>query len=179
MQITAQIQSAVPRVITKRDGQQITLYEVFVNGQAFVAKKPVFDQASMMVGQIVQLNTRTETNERGYTNNYLDSLVQGQQTQQAPQAQQQPQYHPAPTQPTEQPTTRDRQIWRQTATKVAAHLSSGEPEHAFWRNVDVLVHFYETGQKPSSNPVSSPHAPQQPQENFSQNQYPADEGIPF
>lgn len=47
----------------------------------------------------------------------------------------------------EEPTFKDRNIWRQTATKVAAHLQPGT-ELEFWTNVDMLTRFYETGEKP-------------------------------
>lgn len=42
------------------------------------------------------------------------------------------------------PTFKDRSIWRQTATKVAAHLGGTMAE--FWENVAVLERFYETGE---------------------------------
>lgn len=157
-QITALIQSAVPRVVNKRDGGQITLNEVFINGQAYTARKPVFDQASMLVGQIAQLTVRSETNDRGYTNHYLDGVMQQMQTQPVAQPSQ-PQIAPQVT--TNLPTDKDRSIWRQCATKVAAQLlSPSDGEATFWNNVDRLMQFYETGQKPNteqaSNPVSNP-----------------------
>lgn len=49
----------------------------------------------------------------------------------------------------DEPDFKDRTIWRQTATKVAAHLQAGT-ELEFWTNVDMLVKFYETGEKPGS-----------------------------
>lgn len=59
----------------------------------------------------------------------------------------------------EGPTQKDVTIWRQTATKVAAHLSKTADE--FWPNVALLLKFYETGQPPTY-----PGAPQATQEGY-------------
>lgn len=155
------IQSAAPRVVNKRSGGQITLYEVMVNGQQYIARKPVFDQACALIGQQALVETRQEQNGN-FTNLYLDAVqplgfptMNGGPPPQVfhpdlfPQVPtQQPMAAPvAPPQPVSQVTDRDRQIWRQSACKVAAHVSKGPVE--FWGNVTDLIRFFETGQQPS------------------------------
>lgn len=186
MQTQVVIEGAAPRTVNKKDGSgQIILYEVQLQGRKYITRKPVFDTASLMIGQVVLADTRIEQNGT-YTNYYLDSVLRqdgAPQIQSAPQQTQtyvQPQttsnaFTPPELLPPERPTPRDHQIWRQVATKVAAHTSQSKAE--FWENVDHLIHFYETGEKPNATVPSPAQFAQQ--QTSSQNQYPADEGIPF
>lgn len=126
-----------------------TIYEVQLGGQMYRARKPVYDQAFTLRGQTVIVETHSE--QKGeWTNLFLDSI---QPAQQMPAV-------PAQTSgavqtefvPDGVPTNRDLQIWRQTATKVAAHLQEpGESEETFWSNVEKLVWFYETGRRPEDD----------------------------
>lgn len=134
------------------------IYELQLQGQWHRAKKDLWDSAQMLRGQTVFAETRTE--QRGeWTNYFVDSLVPSSPaTQQAvpatagyPPEQQLPlqtQQAPAPVAPPG-PTQKDRTIWRQTATKVAAQmLDPGDSQVDFWANVDMLTWFYESGERP-------------------------------
>ena len=140
------------------------IYEVLMGGTPYRARKPVFDLAQTLRGQQVYADTRVE--QKGeWTNYFVDSLTlpqpgpyQGQPQNSYQPAQQgyQPQPAPQPTSPPN-PTEKDRQIWRQTATKVAAFMrDQGETQQDWWMNVERLVWFYETGQHPFSGGSDGP-----------------------
>lgn len=158
------IQGVYPRQVNGRNGT-FTLMEVDLNGQKYVAKKEVADLAARMIGQPVEAVTRVE--QRGqYTNYYVDDLRPAGYGGTATVAQ-----PPASVSPSD----RDRQIWRQTATKVAATLSEGGAG-GFWENVDMLLRFYETG----VHPVTPVPSPDYGLPAFSgPDQYTPDENIPF
>jgi hypothetical protein len=90
-----------PREVTTREGRKFPLNEVYdASGQAWVAKKDVYDFAQRLIGQPVQMVTRTEQNGN-FTNYYVDAIIPGAQmpmgqvTQQMPSQFSQPQYaHP-------------------------------------------------------------------------------------
>lgn len=153
--INTTIRDVTPRQVTRKsDGQQITLWEVIDgDGTKWTARKDIATLAQNMLGQPVTIVTRVEQNG-SYTNRYLDAveLNMGAQIQQEfnqPQApnyaqaamQAQPQ-HPTP-QPQYVPDDRIESIYRQTACKVAAHISTGQLD--FWKNVGVLINFFRTG----------------------------------
>jgi len=149
-----------------------TIYEVVAGGVAYRARKDLFDMASTIpVG--TQLYAETRQEQKGeWLNHYIDSIVQMAQAgivappqlqaatyqagyqPSAPPAQnaqtsgwQQPPNPPVPQPQAFTPTDKDRTIWRQTATKVAADLMTpGDSQDDFWSNVDRLIWFYETGQ---------------------------------
>lgn len=154
--INTTIRDVTPRQVTRKsDGQQITLWEVTDgDGTKWTARKDIATLAQNMLGQPVTIVTRVEQTANGYTNRYLDAveLNMGAQIQQEfnqPQApnyaqaamQAQPQ-HPTP-QPQYVPDDRTESIYRQTACKVAAHISTGQLD--FWKNVGVLISFFRTG----------------------------------
>ena len=132
------------------------IYEIQLQGQWHRAKKDLFDSAQMLRGQTVFAETRNE--QRGeWTNYFLDSLVPSSPATQQPYPAQAgyPQQTPvtpqgppvAPAAPV--PSEKDRTIWRQTAAKVAAQmLDPGDSQQDFWANVDMLVWFFESGERP-------------------------------
>jgi hypothetical protein len=143
-----------------------TIYEVQMAGTQYRARKPVYDLALTLRGQTVYAETRLEKNGQ-WDNYYVDAIMrppdqqqlpdQPQQVNQAPQTQTQQQvaqavqhYQEPQGQAQVQgyiPTDKDRIIWRQTATKVAADLlGPSDGEDSFWANVEKLMWFYETGQ---------------------------------
>jgi len=124
-----------------------TIYEVLLDGTQHRARKPIYDLALTLKGQQVYAETRSE-NKNGWDNYYVDALMAQPDGGQAQVAQTQAEPQPQPTH-TPVPSEKDRTIWRQTATKVASDLREpGESEQDFWRNVEKLIWFYETGQHP-------------------------------
>jgi hypothetical protein len=129
-----------------------TLYEIILNGQPYVARKPLYDQAVQLpAGSVVEADTRTEQNGQ-WTNYYVDDLRPQQQgfvPQQPSGPASSPSQYPVQAQPPAppSPSEKDVTIWRQCATKVAAHLAGGGAG-SFWENVDILMRYYETGEHP-------------------------------
>lgn len=165
MPIQAVITGVSPRTVTRKsDGQQFTIYEVNANATNYQARKDVFDQAAALVGQPVLMEVRTE--QKGtFTNHYVDSIAANGPAP-VPVTTSAPVYTAPSTTSTAAsftvtggaslpaPPNRDLTIWRQTATKVAAHLSKTPSE--FWKNVNDLILFYETGQEPDAFDDSVP-----------------------
>jgi hypothetical protein len=175
----------------KADGKPIRIYQIHTtDGVKWTTnRKDIATDAFRMVGQQVEIQGRQEENGI-YTNYYLDEVhAPGANPPQAggqwapPQATGfapeppvlapatitvQPQ--PITTAPNSEigpqgPTPTDWAIWRQTAAKVSAHISSGAAE--FWANVDDLVNYFAYAikpQAPSIVPGSRPE-PIQPQQN--------------
>ena len=166
-------QIAVIEDVTKRTANSargpFEIFEVQLMGNAHRARKDVWDIAMTLRGQSVFADVRSE--QRGeWTNYFVDSIVPATQStpvQPAQTAAPMPEttsFGPQATttagtgsmnvQFTPQPTgyvvsDKDRIIWRQTATKVAADLRDpGDSDVTFWANVDMLIHFYETGLYP-------------------------------
>jgi hypothetical protein len=135
------------------------IYEVQMAGTQYRARKPVYDLALTLRGQTVYAETRLEKNGQ-WDNYYVDAIMrppdqqqlpnQPQSVNQPPQPDVGPPVYVAPHPDVEAnyvPTGKDRIIWRQTATKVAADLlGPTEGEGIFWSNVEKLMWFYETGQ---------------------------------
>lgn len=138
------------------------IYEIQLLGEWHRAKKPLWDSAQMLRGQTVFAETRSE--QRGeWKNYYVDTLTPSSPATQQPypatagypQYPPQQQIHPPqappapPAPPAPEPTQKDRTIWRQTAAKVAAQmLDPGDSQLDFWANVDMLVWFFESGERP-------------------------------
>ena len=166
-------QIAVIEDVTKRTANSargpFEIFEVQLMGNPHRARKDVWDIAMTLRGQSVFADTRTE--QRGeWTNYFVDSIVPATQSVPVPMPVEQTTGYPlvgtaqpitAPTSGgtmnvhvTPQPTgyvvsDKDRIIWRQTATKVAADLRDpSDSDVTFWANVDMLIHFYETGLYP-------------------------------
>ena len=157
-------QIAVIEDVTKRTANSargpFEIFEVQLMGNPHRARKDVWDIAMTLRGQSVFADVRSE--QRGeWTNYFVDSIVPA--TQSVPVNPVRRQDHlpestagttVVPNMQMPQPTgyvvsEKDRIIWRQTATKVAADLyQSGESEQDFWANVDMLIRFYESGQYP-------------------------------
>ena len=141
-------------MIERRDGSgSFPLYEVWIDGQGpFVARKDVYNIAQQMQGAVVDAVTRDEE-RNGYLNHYLDFVSLAGQTQMQPppnpvvQAQQaQPvmsaqEVMEIPSAVEERTTL---SIHRQTASKVAALISPGDPI-GFWQNCQALVRWYQSG----------------------------------
>jgi hypothetical protein len=156
------IEAAAPRTFTKRDGNQMTLFEVTINGRKWVARKPVFDVAEGLVSQMADVTTRVEQNGN-YTNYYLDEIKPVAAAKASSDYAEDPE--------------RSERIARQTATKVAAIISTHDPQ-AFWANVDDLVHYYMTGDKPID--LASMEGYAEPSNGgAAQTQAPDDDSIPF
>lgn len=155
-------------ITRKADGKQFRIYEITdAQGTKWTTnRKDIAGEANRLINKRVEISGRIE--EKGvYTNHYLDDLraVDGQQS---PVGTRIAQAEPSTTSSSgfpgsnvtitggqitpSGPTDRDWSIWRQTATKVAASLSTGATE--FWRNVDDLIAFYAHGQKPG--PTTAP-----------------------
>jgi hypothetical protein len=146
----------------KSDGKNFTLFEILMDGgtKYSTTDKAIAERAYNLVGKFVNMNF-TEKHNGAYTNLYVNNIVaipiahnekeilevlNDQNSSYTPpsSAIQTPQ----PSLP--QPATndsREKTIWRQTATKVAAILSTDYEK--FWTYVDELIAFYETGKKPS------------------------------
>ena len=149
-----QIEDVTQRTANSARGP-FQIYEVQMAGTQYRARKPVYDLALTLRGQTVYAETRLERNGQ-WDNYYVDAIMRPpdslglpaepqQQVAQAVQHNQEPQGQ-AQVQGYI-PTDKDRIIWRQTATKVAADLlGPSEGEDAFWANVEKLIWFYETGQ---------------------------------
>ena len=81
--IQTYIQKTDTREVTTKDGRKFPLHEIHdANGQAWVAKRDVWEFAGRLIGQPVQLMTRTEQNG-SFTNYYADAVMPmgGQQQQ--------------------------------------------------------------------------------------------------
>jgi hypothetical protein len=153
------IEGAAPRTVTKRDGSSFTLFEVTIDGQKYVARKAVYDEAQAFIGQAAEVTTRSERNGN-FTNFYLDAITP------APQARAASDYNEDP-----EKTLR---IARQTASKVAAILS-GDDRAAFWSNCDDLVAYYMDGIKPGEDEQYAAYG----ENGTGQGQLRPDEEIPF
>lgn len=154
------------------------------------ARKDLGNEANRMIGRGVQIQGETVQNGN-FTNHYLEDIRQMGEapTQyaappqqwgppagvQAPMAPQTPSPPPPPSPgpppvaaptsyaapPPQGPTDKDWFIFRQTATKVAVHISSNPAE--FWGNVDDLIRFYAYNQKPT---ITTPPPTPAQQERF-------------
>lgn len=157
----------------KADGQPFTLYKIeTAKGLTLETfKRDVAEAAHATGGQPALLTVKVEQNGE-YVNRYLQMAtikpsgeagyaMQGAMQAHAqalpPDADSFTTYRPgggsvANGNPITQsrpegPAQKDIYIWRQTATKVAAHLSKTDGE--FWANVGLLLAFYETGRPPA------------------------------
>jgi len=150
-------------MIERKDGSgSFPLYEVWIDGQGpFVARKDVFNIAQMMENTIVDAITRDEE-KNGYLNHYLDFVSQAGQTQitqgqqfvqptntssggQPPQTAQE-----ALSTPSAEEERKTLSIHRQTAAKVAAVISPGDPI-GFWQNCQALVRWFQSGVVPGAD----------------------------
>jgi hypothetical protein len=185
-------------MIERRDGSgSFPLYEVWIDGQGpFVARKDVFNIAQMMENTIVDAITRDEE-KNGYLNHYLDFVSSAGQTQMQPQpnpAAQEQQAQPQTaqevlSQPSEAELRKEMSIHRQTASKVAALVSPGDPI-GFWMNCQALMRWYQSGVVPELGGVPRgnspmPDPPRQNSAAYQQyrdepgNQYQGDPGSPL
>ena len=131
----------------KSDGKSFTVYEITLNGQDKpkyqTFNREIAGQANRMLNQRAEIAFHVEQSGM-FENHYIDDvrLPTNQDYYGGPQA------APPPTPPPirDASADRDRSIWRQTAAKVSAHLSSSPVE--FWSNVDDLVTYFQTGSKP-------------------------------
>jgi hypothetical protein len=187
----------------KSDGKSFTLFEISIDGgtKYSTTDRAIGQLAYNLIGKFVSM-TFVEKQNGSYTNLYVNDLVaipiannekeilevlndhNSSYVSPTPSnAIPRPAAAPAPT-PTPTPAndSREKTIWRQTATKVAAHLSTDYEK--FWTHVDELIAFYETGKKPSLN-VNQFSANDENQfipknaGNIPQAEIPNDDDIPF
>jgi hypothetical protein len=144
----------------KADNVAFTLYDVKLSdGEKYTtSRRETAEQAHSLTGKPALVTIKVEQNGQ-YTNRYINSIVGAMGSFMQPE----PTFAPppngfatngfAPATTTIPDTTADREtsIYRQVATKVAATIS--QTPHEFWRNVDELIFFYQTGNKPSSAEV--------------------------
>lgn len=174
----ATVQDVEMRKVTKRDGSgDMTLYDVVIaDGSKWTAfEKELAERAYALKGTPALLEVSVEVKGQ-YTNRNLRQiqakptsgftpalgameaqLGNGGGTTTAPPSffteEAKPVFSPSPPL-VEEPSYKDRNIWRQTASKVSARISKTESE--FWGNLDLLVRYYETGEKPFSSSDSNP-----------------------
>lgn len=126
----------------KNGGEPFTLYEIAAGDNVWTTKKQdIALTAHSLVGKTAMIEGSVRQNGK-YTNYFINSIMETD----------------APVTGADVfggsdiPTTnggsssRDEQIWRQTATKVAAQLADTPTD--FWQNVDTLMNFYRTGVHP-------------------------------
>lgn len=164
MQVETTILGVTQKEITKKDGGKMVLFEVDTSdGTTWTTgKNELALDANNRVGQQAIIDGTIKENGK-FKNYYLNSITDSPNSVTAPSVN-----SPSPTTTPVFPTTasagnstitwnipsagawtaKDQSIWRQTATKVAAHISDGDPQ-TFWQNVDELVKYYETGEKPA------------------------------
>lgn len=160
MQIQTVLVGAAPRQVTPRNGNPFILYELFAaDGTTWVTRQDVFNVAQGMVGQMVEIVGRVEQ-KGNFTNHYADIVQLAGQTLAQPVQAQNPALQAQQAavaqgrvvhQPKWQPTENDRTIYRQTAGKVAAELSTTADE--FWANVVEIARYFETGATPQLTQV--------------------------
>lgn len=169
-QIDGVIASVDGRHVTRKsDNQQFMLYEVTTeNGmKATTSKRELAEQAFDLKGKPAVLVVK-DIQKGEYTNHYLQSVYPNPGLKSLQEASQQAlgasenfkvpttMYEPALPSPAlpqasrdipiEEPTQKNTFIWRQTAAKVSAQISDTSDE--FWSNLDSLVTYFETGNKP-------------------------------
>lgn len=160
-----------PRIIKQGTPDQRTIYDVVdQEGNKWTAwDKDTAEAAWHLKGQRAQAQVEVKQNGK-YTNRTLITIGPSGASVPTPEIfPSAPTFPPDPIAPNEasslipQTTDRDRNIWRQTATKVAASLAPAT-EVEFWANVLMLYSYYETGVIPNGAP---------------QEQAETDDGIPF
>lgn len=146
----------------KSSGRKFTLYTVETDmGEFTTAKREIAELSNRLIGQNARFLVKTE--QRGeFTNYYLEAVELNNNAQPSAFPQQMPQQvaSPVPSTLSPQPVTtqapvgvaagpdsRDVFIFRQTAGKVAGRISRTPEE--FWSNLDDLVHYFSTGERPS------------------------------
>lgn len=170
---TALIDRVDQRTITKRDGTNAMIYEVYVVGfdqPLSTFKRTIAESAHSLVGQPAEIHYQAKRNGE-FTNYYLNQILpppsnpveRAQRAAEAPPLLSQAAGLSQPSQPSQGLTTpssgindKDRSIHRQTAAKVAATLFAAQPSDAptFWENVQRLTEYFDTGQIPGQNLVA-------------------------
>jgi hypothetical protein len=150
------------QVVSKRTQQPITLWLVQTSdGTEWSTNRADIGNAALqLTGQVVDI-TGSVKNDGTYTNYYVNSIKANPSAQPSPVAQAAATAQAA--QEANKPVSFDqyaalekqklheknRNIFRQTACKVAASLSSpDDPAEEFWSNVDHLMVFFITGRTP-------------------------------
>lgn len=150
VQSTAQIKEVTRRTVTPKNGNPpFLLYEIEdSNGTKWTTKKDDLAlTAHALVGKSATIEGSIVENGR-FKNYYLNGIWESNGVP-APETAIVPTVIPDST-PSFRDTTDDKDIsiWRQVATKVAAQMSEGPDE--FWKNVEILMTFYATGQHPDT-----------------------------
>lgn len=147
-------------IVPKNGGMEFDLYEIEAGDHVWTTKKQdIALSAHALVGQAALINGKVQQ-KGNYTNYYIDSIAESDSL------------------PTKIPmdmvesnngsTSRDESIYRQVATKVAAQLADNTND--FWQNVNILLHFYRTGEQPGQGTSDEMVAAQT---------YAGDDDIPF
>lgn len=166
----AVVKTVEPRIIKEGTSEQRTIYDVIdLQDNKWTAwEKPVAEKAWGLKGvpalwlvEIKQKDSYTNRTLKGIEAKQSDGYGPALNTMESQLGSVDPRtFAPLPGVSTgfpsetkaalvQEPTFKDRTIWRQAATKVAAALGAGSPLE-FWSNVDDLIRFYETGEKPQS-----------------------------
>lgn len=161
--ITTTITGVQPRKVTrKKDNKEVTFYDVHTSdsGTWTTSLKKVAQEAFELKGQIVQINTKTDT-QGMYENNWLQGVMPADgdfidfDTPATPEArqhipqQQQQQRAQLPEPPPEKDYQAHPVLLRRDAAKVSAQISDTANE--FWANLDDLVSYFESGGKPGQS----------------------------
>lgn len=147
----------------KSDGRKFTLYTVETDHGSFTtAKRDLAQRAYSLIGKPASYHVKTE--QRGeFTNYYLESVEPISQAvadsaftppmmNQVSGPPSRPDVYQEPVGEPAGPTAKDMMIFRQTAAKVSAQISTTPNE--FWLNLDDLVAYFADGTKPSAPDMS-------------------------
>ncbi len=157
--VTARVVEVVSRSV--KNGT-MTIWDITTeDGTKWSTFKADMGQAALeLKGQVADLKVTIEKKDDGYTNYYLNNIRPNPASAQTPAGQMAAQAAHAQIEvpvvsfdqyksgEEEKEKRRNQSIHRQTAAKVAAELSKDEDE--FWTNVQHLVHFFGTGNVPST-----------------------------
>lgn len=174
------VQSVVQRVVSTKDGRSSTIYDVIDGGgiKWSTWKQPVANESNRLIGQEVEMMVREEQNGT-FLNRFVDDIraigMNGGTTMaeqprggyapvERAMGAQQPSPSALPPIQNAGPTDKDLTIWRQTAAKVSAQMSSTPQE--FWTNIQPLVDYFETGTIPTQFSGEYQREPVQQEQSF-------------
>lgn len=194
MKYTALIEDVNSKTINRKsDGKTITLYEI-TDGQKnpTTSRRDLANEAYHLRGKMADIEVRVEQNgvyENVYLENVRPAVASAQPPRDPfPEPEDRPPL-PRPPRPEPEPEiprqgqnghwSEDKwSVFRQTATKVAAHTSANANE--FWQNVDQLVAYYATGISPNLEPIPggvTSYAPAEGAQQAQRNRFVPEEAI--
>lgn len=167
VEVVSVVKEVTRKNITPRNGgDPFMLYEIVAGDKTWTTKKQeIALTAHSLVGRLAAIEGRAQQ-KGNYTNYYINSIRETD----APETTEDPFSETIiPTTANGASSDRDESIYRQVATKVAAHLADTPAD--FWQNVDTLMNFYRTGQHPSQGETYAQTA--------TQTDFTGDDDIPF